>query len=257
VNNFTCSSVSTLLFTNTLVCYLEYRIAIILNGGSDSSTVVLPTDEGSPYDTVTISGVSTQNSGGVSPNFGHYFVISLYTGEDGNKPIKSVSASSASSSAAVVDLSPLDADNDLVTLRVGTSFISLEQAIQNQKEVGIHMSFSKLTFQAKDEWNSVLSRAMLSDVGSGYSEKQIDDFRTTFYSSLYRASLFPRQITETDSEGKVVHWSPFDGKGAVYPGALSTDSGFWDAYNTIYPYMSLINPTVLGTMIDGWVNGYK
>jgi putative alpha-1,2-mannosidase len=234
------------------------RIAIILNGNQDSSTVVLPSDEGSTFDTVTITGVSTQNSGGVSPNFGHYFVASIYTGDNGDVPITSVTQSSASSSSATVDLNPLEAANDHVTIRVATSLISLDQAILNLKaEVSTSVSFDVLTAEAKKEWNTVLSRAKLNDVGSGYTEQQTSDYLTTFYSSLYRASLFPRQLTETDASGKLVHWSPFDGAGNVYDGSLTTDSGFWDAYNTVYPYLSLINRKVLGTMMDGWVSGYK
>ncbi len=58
---------------------------------------------------------------------------------------------------------------------------------------------------------------------------------TLFYSALYRACLFPRQLGETAADGSEVHWSPYAQTTAqrVMPGALSTDSGFWDAWNTV------------------------
>ena len=40
-------------------------------------------------------------------------------------------------------------------------------------------------------------------------------------------------------------------------GDLSTDSGFWDAWNTVYPLLTLVNVPSLGTMISGWLNAYK
>ena len=211
----------------------------------------------SQFDTVTITGVSTQNSGGVASNFGHYFVASIYSGAGGNSPILNVTKSSASSNAATVDFSPLLAAHDVLTIRVGTSLISLEQAILNLQEVNTQKSFESVVAEAKAEWNQVLSRALLVDVGAGYDQLQTQDLYTTFYSCLYRASLFPRQLTETNADGEQVHWSPFDPAGAVFQGPLSTDSGFWDAYNTIYPYLSIVNRPVLGDMIQGWVNGYK
>ena len=231
-------------------------IAFILNGGKDQSTVHTPSTD-SAFDTVTITGVSTQNSGGVSSNFGHYFVASIYTGASGNTPIHNVTKSSSSSVSASVDFSPLIAAHDILTIRVGTSFISLDQAILNMREVNTEKTFENVVAEAKAEWNQVLSRALLVDVGAGYDQAKTQDLYTTFYSCLYRASLFPRQLTEFDADGNEVHWSPFDDAGAVYHGPLSTDSGFWDAYNTIYPYLSIVNRPVLGNMIQGWVNGYK
>jgi predicted alpha-1,2-mannosidase len=75
---------------------------------------------------------------------------------------------------------------------------------------------------------------------------------------MYRASLYPRQLSETDSEGNIIHWSPFDLNGNIYSGPISVDSGFWDAYIAVYPLHSLINTDVLGPkMITGWLNAYK
>jgi predicted alpha-1,2-mannosidase len=145
----------------------------------------------------------------------------------------------------------------LITLRIGTSLISQDQANLNLKrEVGLK-SFDDLIAEARAEWHSRLSRAMLEDVGN-YPAEQQESLKTVFYSTMYRASMFPRQISEVDANGNTVHWSPYDGKGNVYDGPLSTDSGFWDAYVAVYPYNTLVNRDILGSeMMAGWLNSYK
>ncbi len=120
-------------------------------------------------------------------------------------------------------------------------------------------SFESLLTEAFDEWESVLGRARVTDAPSGYSECQLHDLYTVFYSSMYRASLFPRQLTELSADGTPVHWSPYASSpdARVSQGPLSTDSGFWDAWNTVYPLMTLLNRPVLGEMTQGWVNAYS
>lgn len=134
-----------------------------------------------------------------------------------------------------------------VTMQIGTSFISPEQAIQNlQNEVGTK-SFATIRAQGEQEWNDNLSRITVS----GATPDQL----RTFYSCLYRAHLFPRMFHETDATGKVVHYSPYDGK--VHDGVSYTDNGFWDTFRTVYPLFALIQPQRYGEMIDGFLQSYR
>lgn len=34
-------------------------------------------------------------------------------------------------------------------------------------------------------------------------------------------------------------------------------AGFWDAYRTVYPMLSLFYPDTMGQIIQGWVNAYS
>mmetsp|Transcript_34020 Transcript_34020/g.46704 ORF Transcript_34020/g.46704 Transcript_34020/m.46704 type:complete len:129 (+) Transcript_34020:526-912(+) len=90
----------------------------------------------------------------------------------------------------------------------------------------------------------------------GYTIAEAASIRRVFYSSMYRASIFPRQLTEYDADGNAFHWSPYAANSTVrvMEGPLSTDSGFWDAWNTVYPLLTLNNRPVLGEMINGWLN---
>lgn len=199
------------------------RISVVLNGGDDESEISSTLIPG----VVTISGKSTANSGGVASNFGQYFVLALYHGEEDHEvPISSYVDSFAGNSNARLDFSPHDPLNDKITIRFATSLISIAQAVVNlQSEVGTETSFENILKDAKEEWVEVLSRASIDDVGSEYNVIEQENLLTTFYSCLYRASLFPRRLSEYNSTGHEVHWSPYDG--LVYEGPLSADSGWF------------------------------
>lgn len=207
------------------------RLIVKLNGGLDSSEIITL-----PDGALAISGYSKANSGGIASeeHFAHHFVIGLYSQSDADKPITAMLGSSASSEAAWIDLSAADAANQHILMRMGTSFISAEQALINmQREVGSPLTFEEVAAESKEEWRSTLSRVDVNEIDASYSSQEQTDLLTTFYSTLYRASLFPRQLSEVNAEGKTVHWSPYSADGSVFDGPLSTDSGFWDAYSTV------------------------
>ena len=134
-----------------------------------------------------------------------------------------------------------------VVMQIGTSFISPEQALQNlQNEVGTK-TFDDVKDAGQAIWNADLNRISIK----GATPTQ----RKTFYSCLYRSQLFPRQFHETDATGKIVHYSPYDGK--VHDGVSYTDNGFWDTFRTVYPLFALTDPGLYGEMVDGFLAGYR
>src|SRR5690606_8585477 len=72
---------------------------------------------------------------------------------------------------------------------------------------------------------------------------------------LYRSTLFPRAFTELDAEGKRYHYSPYTGK--VLPGAMITDTGFWDTFRSLFPLLNLLYPSMNDQMQEGLVNADK
>lgn len=133
------------------------------------------------------------------------------------------------------------------TVRLATSFISTDQAKKNvERELG-RKQLEAVRQEAIDEWESLLARVKVQ-----FSES---DRTSVFYTNLYRGMLFPRFLWEYNDEDKPVHFSPFSGD--VRPGRLVADEGFWDAYRTHYPMLSLIFPDKLGEIIDGWVGTYE
>ena len=82
----------------------------------------------------------------------------------------------------------------------------------------------------------------------------IDHLRT-FYSCLYRSVLFPRSFYEIDAKGDVMHYSPYNGE--VLPGYMFTDTGFWDTFRCLFPFLNLMYPSMNTKMQEGLVNTYK
>lgn len=197
-----------------------------------------------------IVGYTTKNSGGVPSNFKNWFVIEsdtpfeyVRTISDGTDESESLESQS-SHSGAVVGFR-ISADR-MVNLKVASSFISVDQALVNMKELG-DGDFDRLTAEGRSRWNEVLGRIKVED-------DNIDNIRT-FYSCLYRSVLFPRTLTETTEEGELVHYSPHSGE--VCPGYFFTDTGFWDTFRCLFPLLNLVYPEMNGKMQEGLVNVYK
>lgn len=206
-----------------------------------------------------IIGFSTKNSDGVPDNFRNYFVIefdkpfhatAVWRGKQVQKDKREYALErnlleyEGDQAGAVLTFRTRKGEK--VHARIASSFISHEQAALNLKELG-RDDFETVKQKAKAVWNKELSRLQ----PEGGSEEQV----RTFYSCLYRVLLFPRKFYETDASGKIVHYSPYNGK--VLPGYLFTDNGFWDTFRAVFPFFNLMYPSVNAQIMEGLVNTYK
>ncbi len=196
-----------------------------------------------------IVGYTTRNSGGVPQNFKNYFVIEF------DKPF---TFNKVWANYRIVE-EHLDLQSDHVGAAIGfkvkrgeqvhakvaSSFISMEQAYQNLKEIG-DKSFAHVKDAAYKRWNDILGRIKVDDD----NENRI----ATFYSCMYRSVLFPRNLSEIDVKGNTVHYSPYNGK--TLPGYMFTDTGFWDTFRCLFPFVNLIYPSVGEKMQEGLLNAY-
>ncbi len=135
---------------------------------------------------------------------------------------------------------------DVVHARIASSFISLEQAELNLRELGDD-SFDALVEKGRKAWNDVLGRLRVEG-------GDLDRYRT-FYSCLYRSLLFPQSFYECDAEGNVYHYSPYNGE--VLPGYMFTNTGFWDTFRCLFPFLNLMYPSQNLKMQEGLINAYK
>ena len=196
-----------------------------------------------------IVGYTTRNSGGVPQNFKNYFVIEF------DKPF---TFNKVWANYRIVE-EHLDLQSDHVGAAIGfkvkrgeqvhakvaSSFISMEQAYQNLKEIG-DKSFAQVKDAAYKRWNDILGRIKVDDD----NENRV----ATFYSCMYRSVLFPRNLSEIDVKGNTVHYSPYNGK--TLPGYMFTDTGFWDTFRCLFPFVNLIYPSVGEKMQEGLLNAY-
>jgi predicted alpha-1,2-mannosidase len=180
------------------------------------------------------------NQGGVAQDFATYYAISI------DVPTPRLDFKQMDNEG-IGTLSFDVTANQKITLRIGSSFISAEQAQLNlDRELGT-TPLDQLKTQAAEIWEQQLGRIRIVEP---------DQTRTKiFYSSLYRASLFPRIWHEVDASGKTVHRSPYNG--SIADGVMYADHGFWDVYRAWYPMMTLIYPDRLADILQAWCNAVK
>ena len=197
-----------------------------------------------------IIGYSTKNSGGVPENFKNYFVVQFdkpftFTSTvSENRILPNETEAKGNHTGAVIGFATKK--GEIVHARVASSFISPEQAELNLKELG-NKTFDQLVSSGQNIWNREMGKVEIED-------DNIDNLRT-FYSCLYRSMLFPRSFYEIDAKGQVMHYSPYNGK--VLPGYMFTDTGFWDTFRCLFPFLNLMYPSMNRKMQEGLVNAYK
>ena len=197
-----------------------------------------------------IVGYTTKNSGGVPHNFKNYFVMKFdkdftYTAAVADGRINTADVKAECNHAGgIVGFKTIRGEQ--VNVRIASSFISEEQALENLKELGSD-SFDEVKARGRNTWNDVLGRIEVKS-------DDIDHLRT-FYSCLYRSVLFPRSFYEKNAKGEIVHYSPYNGE--VLPGYMFTDTGFWDTFRCLFPLLNVMYPSMNEKMQAGLVNAYK
>lgn len=198
-----------------------------------------------------IIGYSRNNEGGVPENFHNYFVIyfdkdidSTFTWNE--KDIYPEKLEEKGNHVGAV-LKFKTKQNEIVNLKIASSFISYEQAELNLQREIWNDSFDETMNKAIETWNKELSRIEIE----GGTESQL----ITFYTALYRTLLFPRKFYEFDKDNNIIHYSPYNGK--VLPGYMFTDNGFWDTFRAVFPFFTIMYQDMNSKIMEGLVNTYK
>lgn len=227
-------------------------------GEREEARVLLSTFAGQSSMTIDparrrLTGYTCANAGGVPDNYAMYFVIEFDC--DFDVPACGVFDENFEASYRLQEEGERTGsfiglklpESGEVVLRMGTSFISIEQAESNLAREAIRKSFEAIRAEAAASWEESLSRIQV--------ESRDEDKLRTFYTCLYRTCLFPRMWHEYTDDGRQVHYSPYNGQ--VVDGPMYCDNGFWDTYRTSYPLFSILFPTRLGEILEGYVNAYK
>ena len=135
-----------------------------------------------------------------------------------------------------------------VQAKAASSYISPEQALLTlDRELGADKNLEATRKRGAETWNALLGRIAVE----GGTDEEI----RTFYSCLYRSVLFPRKFYEVTASGEIMHYSPYNGE--VRPGYMFTDTGFWDTFRCLFPFLNLMYPSMNQKMQEGLVNTYK
>lgn len=135
-----------------------------------------------------------------------------------------------------------------VQVKTASSYISQEQAELNlSTELGAAQTLEQTKAKAAKIWNETLGKVIVE----GGSEED----KATFYSCLFRASLFSRKFYELDKAGQPYYFSPYDGK--VHSGYLFTDTGFWDTFRAQFPLNTLLHPQMHGRYMQSLLSSWE
>jgi predicted alpha-1,2-mannosidase len=192
-----------------------------------------------------------RNGRNLPPNFRAYFVIDFGRPLDdfgawqrGQEPPQpGATHCRGRNIGAYVRVAP----GETLTIRTATSYISREQALVTlERELGGYATFDDAAAAAERAWSRRLGRLLVE----GDAERQ-----ATFYSCLYRASLFPRKFYEFAADGRPHYRSPFDGR--VHDGFMFTDTGLWDTFRAQMPLNALVRPALHGRYVQSLLAAHR
>jgi len=158
-----------------------------------------------------------------------------------NKRIEKLEKQEEGSKEGFAMLHISDQDTGAVELKIGLSFVSAANAQQNlAQEIG-NKSFDDVHQEGVDTWETLLSKVRVK----GGTKKQ----KELFYSSLYRAFLWPALRSDvngeyTDAEGKTVK-ANFN---------YYTVPSLWDTYRNKLVLLDIVAPGVAEDVIRSLID---
>lgn len=228
---------------------------LIFDNQNNNGGITLDPDDG------TLSGYSDHKSG-MSQGASRIFVYATF-----DKPVtkgEKLTGNGGGGSNVQAYYKFDTSEDKVVTMKIATSLISVEQAQKNlEMEIGAEDTFDTIKEKAQMAWDQKLNTITV--------EGATEDQRTTLYSNLYRLFLYPNAAYENvgtlkEPEYKYATQFPLNtctsatatkGCAEVKDGKVYVNNGFWDTYRTTWPAYALLTPTMAGELIDGFVEHYR
>lgn len=131
-----------------------------------------------------------------------------------------------------------------VTVRVGISPVSLENAKENLLAEAPDMNFDKYVAEADKAWDERLGKIEVK----GDPEKM-----TTFYTALYHTMIQPNLFSDVNGE-----WITPDYSVAKVPAGENqyTTFSLWDTYRAAHPLYTIIEPEVTKDFVNSMLRHY-
>lgn len=136
-------------------------------------------------------------------------------------------------------------ENEQITVRMGVSFVSIENARENLNKEQHGLDFDQLRTKARKEWNDDLGRIRVS--GGTDEQKRI------FYTALYHALIHPNVVSDYNGEYPKME-SGLTAKAAY---TRYTIFSLWDTYRNLHQLLTLVYPERQTDMLRSMVDMYK
>ena len=172
------------------------------------------------------------------PNFSGYFVAQFHQHTTGGD---TYGLNTATARGASVTFAKTTAPT-VIEVRVGTSFLSVDQARENIAKEIPTWNFAAVRQQLHATWQKKLG--VLTIAGA------TPDERITAYTALYHALLYPRTFSEYGR-----YYSAFDD--TIHNGASYTAYSTWDTFRAEHSLLTLVAPERIDGMITALLQDYK
>ena len=133
-----------------------------------------------------------------------------------------------------------------VMIKVGVSYVSVENARENLDKEMPGFNFEQTKLQAEAAWNKTLSRIAVE--GGTNSQK------TIFYTGLYHINIHPNVFNDINGE------YPMMGRhqvGKTNGRERYTVFSLWDTYRNVHPFLSLVYPEMQMNMVHSMLDMYR
>lgn len=131
-----------------------------------------------------------------------------------------------------------------IGVRVGISYISVEQARRNLENENLGNSFDEIKNESKKIWESTLGKIKVS----GGEEKQ----KRIFYTSLYRTA--ERMVCQSEGDR---YYSGFDRKIHTDTIPFYNDDWAWDTYRNLHALGFIMDPVRKAHELQSFARMYK
>jgi predicted alpha-1,2-mannosidase len=174
------------------------------------------------------------------PNFKGYFVVQF------RQPLREAAAygpaTQLAADATGAYASFASTAGEVIEARIGTSFISMDQARANLQAEIPDWNFEAIRKKLRNQWNDKLSRISVEGAN--------DDQIKTVTTALYHALLYPRIFSE---QGQ--YYSAYDD--TIHKGESYTAYSIWDTFRAENSMLTLVAPERIPGMVTALLNDYQ
>jgi predicted alpha-1,2-mannosidase len=134
------------------------------------------------------------------------------------------------------------AQGEVIDVKIGTSFISMDQARDNLRREIHDWNFARIKAEGRSVWNKALNKILIQGASK--------DDRVNFYTAMYHTLLFPRIFSEYGR-----YYSAFDDR--IHNGVSYNDYSLWDTFRAEHPLLLLTQPQIVPDMITSLLQMYE
>jgi len=172
------------------------------------------------------------------PNFKGYFVVQFRQAPQNAGTYGLEKEDASASRGAFAEFRP----GEFVEVRVGTSFLSVDQARANLRQEIPDWNFDAVRAKLHSAWAEQLGRLEW--------EGATDRERTRLYTALYHSLLYPRMFSEYGR-----YYSAFDDQ--VHKGESYTAFSIWDTFRAENSLLTLLAPERIDGMITALLQDFQ